>query len=305
MSTRRFSKMRLWEALAGYLFVAPLVIYLIVFQFIPMGMTLYLSLTKWNMRTPPTWVGLANYKNLLTNHVLYPNFWPSLLVTMKYVLYYLPLSLVVPLFLALLLNARVKGQGVFKTLYYIPCVTSSVAVIAMWKWLLDPLYGLVNRVIAALPLINRLVGQHAWLKESGTVLPSLAGIAVWAGVGGGVLIYLAALKSIPNELYEAAAIDGATWTGTLRRVTLPLLKPAFFFMIVTGFIGSFQVFDAVYLVDSTGGANGATLTYVVSLYNHAFRYFEMGTAAAMSYVLLVVLAVVTFLNFKFVPQNYE
>ncbi len=292
------------EKLTGYLFIAPLIIYFLVFQVAPILMSLYYSLTVWDMRKSPVFVGIQNYASLLFDNLMYPNFWPSLWVTFKFILIAMPFSLIIPLLLALILNRKMKGQAFFRTAFYIPVVTPGVAVAAMWKWILDSMFGLVNIFIKNTPLVNVVIKPHSWLGEVGTALATLAVMAVWGGLGYNILIYLSGLKIIPGELYESAHVDGASGFQKFRYITLPMLKPTIFFLVITGFIGHFQVFDQMYLL-TKGGPNDSTLSYVLSLYNHAFTYYEMGIACAMSYILLLIILIVTLLNFKFVPQKVD
>lgn len=292
---RRRGRYRLRDNVTGYLFIAPFLVYFAVFLLAPMVMSFVISFTNWNMRSTPDFVGVDNYKNLLFDSDLYPDFWPSLGVTFKYVLMSVPLGIVVALVVAAMLNANVKGEGFFKTAYYIPNVTAIVAVAAMWIFMLDPRFGLVNR----------LFGTHvSFLGNPGTALQTLAAMAIWGGLGYNVLILVAAMKSIDESLYEAAKIDGANAVQRFFVVTLPAIRPTLFFLLVTAVIGGFQAFDQMYLMTG-GGPDGTTMTYLLSLYNHAFRYFEMGTASAMSYLLLVVILVITWLGFRFLPQNAD
>lgn len=301
---KRINYQKLNEMWVGYLFIIPLIVYFIVFQIAPILISFYYSLTKWDMRTEAVWVGFENYSSLLTDKLMYPNFWPSLLVTLKYILIALPFSLIVPLLLALILNKKIKGQVFFRTAFYIPVITPAVASAAMWKWILDSMFGLLNIFIKNIPILNLFLKPRSWLNEVGTALPTLALMAVWGGIGYNILIYLSGLKSIPQELYESAVVDGASTFQQFRRITLPMLRPTIFFLIVTGFIGNFQVFDQMYLL-TKGGPNDSTLTYVLSLYNHAFNYYEMGIACAMSYILLVIILMITMINFKFLPQRID
>lgn len=284
-----------WEAAWGYLFIAPAVIYFLIFQLGSMIMSFYYSLTEFSIRTAPKWIGLANYKNLFFNQLRYPNFYRSLWISFKYVIMERPFAIFIPLLLAVLLNQKIKAEGLFKTLYFIPVITPGVAMAAMWVWVFDSRFGLLNMVL----------GTHInWLNTASTALPSLVGMSVWGGIGGTMFIWLSALKAIPNEVYEAAALDGATGWRSFWHITLPLLRPTLFYMMVTGSIGAFQVFMPMYLI-TNGGPNNSTLSYALSLYQHAFRYNEMGTASAMSYILLVIVLIVTWLNFKFVPQRAD
>ncbi|MFS1514993.1 carbohydrate ABC transporter permease [Bacillus sp. SCS-151] len=279
----------------GYLFILPMIIYFSIFLLLPILLSFVLSFTEWNMRSTPKFVGFENYTNLLFDSVKYPNFWPSLLVTLKYILFSLPIGILLALILASALNSNVKGEGFFKTAYYVPNVTSFVAVAAMWVFLLDPLIGMVNQLLG----IN-----HSWLGSVTTALPALAVMGIWTGLGYNILIIISAMKGIPDSVYEAAKIDGANPIQRFIYITLPMIQPTIFFLLVTGLIASFQIFDPMYLM-TKGGPDGSTMSYMLSLYNHAFRYFEMGTASAMSYILLVIILFVTWINFKFVPEKMD
>lgn len=284
-----------WEAATGYLFIAPAVIYFLIFQVGAMGLSLYYSMTEFNIRTAPKWVGVANYVNLFTNEIRYPFFWHSIWISVKWVLMERPFAIFLPLFVALLLNQRIRAEGFFKTLFFIPVITPGVALAAMWVWIFDPNFG----------LLNALLGTNiSWLRTTTTALPSLVSMSVWGSIGGTMFLWLSSLKAIPPEVYEAGALDGATGWRAFRHITLPLLRPTMFFMVVTGSIGAFQVFMPMYLI-TNGGPENSTLSYALSLYQHAFRYNEMGTASAMSYILLVIVLLVTWLNFKFVPQRAD
>ncbi|MEK3885507.1 sugar ABC transporter permease [Paenibacillus sp. PL2-23] len=291
------------EAGAGVLFILPLILYFLVFQLLPMMISFGVSFTEWNLRTDPKWVGLDNYQNLLTDDVRYPDFWPSLIVTLKYIIYSVPLGIFIALVLASVLNSNVKGESFFKTAYYIPNITAAVAVAAMWVFLLDPKFGLVNQLLEKIPGLDQF-STTSWLANENTALPALGVMAIWGGLGYNVLIILSSMKGIPDDLYEASRIDGANMLQRFFKITLPMIQPTIFFLIVTGLIASFQAFDQMYLM-TKGGPNGSTTTYLFSLYNHAFKYFEMGTAAAMSYLLLLVILLVTWINFKFVPQRFD
>jgi multiple sugar transport system permease protein len=260
-----------------------------------MVMSFVISFTEWNMRSEPVFVGVQNYANLLFDSTGYPDFWPSLGVTLKYVLMSVPIGLVAALLVAAMLNANVKGEGFFKTAYYIPNVTAIVAVAAMWIFILDPQFGIANKILGT---------NISFLGDPGTALPSLAAMAVWGSLGYNILILLSAMKSIDESLYEAAELDGANAFQRFMVVTLPGIQPVIFFLLITAVIGGFQAFDQMYLMTG-GGPDGTTMTYLLSLYNHAFKYFEMGTASAMSYILLVVILIVTWLGFKLVPQQFE
>lgn len=286
---------RVRDNATGYLFLAPFLLYFAVFLLLPMLMSFAISFTDWNLRSAPEFVGIDNYVNLATNTTRYPDFWPSLGVTLKYVALSVPIGLVLALVVAAMLNANVKGEGFFKTAYYIPNVTAIVAVAAMWIFMLDPQFGVVNKVLGT---------NISFLGDPNTALPSLAAMAIWGALGYNILILVSAMKSIDESLYEAARLDGANAFQRFMVVTLPAIQPVVFFLMITAVIGGFQAFDQMYLM-TNGGPDGATMTYLLSLYNHAFRYFEMGTASAMSYILLAIILIVTWIGFKFVPQQFD
>jgi len=292
------------EHLTGWLFVAPTAIFSLVFFAYPVFGALYYSFTRWDMQTAPIWVGLQNYAHLFTDRVNFPYFWHSLVVTLIYMVIAIPLSLVTALTLAMFINALRRGQDLFKVLFYLPVITTEVAVATIWKWLYDPLFGLIN-------LGLKLFGIHGqdWLNQPTTAIPALALISAWQ-CGNALIIFLAGLKSIPLDYYEAARIDGASTWQSFRWITIPLLRPTTFFLLITGQIAGFQLFGLVYVLygaggGSIGGPRQVGLSYVLELYNQAFRYFQMGPACAMSMLLFSVIAVVTFVQFRFIPQTAD
>lgn len=293
---RLFQTKQSRENITGWLFVLPLVIYFIVFQLAPMIIAFVISLHDWNMRTPMKYVGLQNYIHLLTNYEgLYDDFWPSLIVTVKYILLTVPASVVLVLVVAAMLNSKVRGEGIFKTIFYIPSVTSGVAIAAIWMFMLDPQHG----------MINQLLGTHiSFLATKSTALYTLAVMAIWGGLGYNTLIMLSAMKGINESLYEAAEIDGAGAISKFFHVTLPSVTPIIFFISITSVIGAFQAFDQMYLTTG-GGPEKSTMTYMLGLYNQAFEYNHMGIACAMSYILFIIIMIITFIQFKVQPQDMD
>lgn len=294
--TGLFKSKKSRENITGWLFVLPLIIYFIVFQLAPMIIAFVISLNEWNMRTPMKFVGIQNYVHLLTNYQgLYDDFWPSLVVTIKYILLTVPASVVLVLVVAALLNSKVKGEGIFKTIFYIPSVTSGVAIAAIWMFMVDPQHG----------MINQLLGTHiSFLATKSTALYTLAVMAIWGGLGYNTLIMLSAMKGINESLYEAAEIDGAGAIKKFVHVTIPSVTPIIFFISITSVIGAFQAFDQMYLTTG-GGPEKSTMTYMLGLYNQAFEYNNMGIACAMSYILFAIIMVITFIQFKVQPQNID
>ena len=292
---KRFNARKVRINVAGWLFIAPLAVYFVIFQLTPMVMSLVYSFTDWNMRRDPVFVGLDNYIDLITNaDNLYPHFWPSLGVTVKYMLYSIPAGVILAVVVAAMLNSKIKGERFFKTAFYVPSVTVSVAISAMWTFMLDPMYG----------MINQLLGTNIdFLGQTSTALPTLALMSVWGGLGYNVLIVLSAMKNIDTSLYEAAEMDGANVFRKFVSVTVPSILPTIFFVIVTSVIGGFQVFDQMYLMTG-GGPQYSTYTYLLGLYNEAFGgAYRIGIACAMSYILFIIILIITFIQFKVVPQD--
>lgn len=284
------------ENITGWLFVLPLIIYFLIFQLAPMIIAFVISMNDWNMRSPMKFVGVQNYVHLLTNYNgLYDDFWPSLIVTIKYILLTVPASVILVLVVAALLNSKIRGEGIFKTIFYIPSVTSGVAIAAIWMFMLDPQHGMINQIL----------GTHiSFLATKSTALYTLAVMAIWGGLGYNTLIMLSAMKGINESLYEAAEIDGAGAISKFFHVTLPSVTPIIFFISITSVIGSFQAFDQMYLTTG-GGPEKSTMTYMLGLYNQAFEYNHMGIACAMSYILFAIIMIITFIQFKVQPQDVD
>jgi multiple sugar transport system permease protein len=272
----------------GMLFISPWLLGFLLFTAGPMLASLYLSFCKYDLHTLQ-WVGAKNYEVLLTRD---PLFWKSLGNTAIYVLFSVPLGLTGSLLIALLLNQKVKGMPVFRTLFYLPSLVPAVASALVWAWVFHPDAGILNYGLSLLGIKG-----PAWLTDPKTALTSLIIMALW-GVGGGrMIIFLAGLQGISDELYEAAALDGARGWSQFRHVTLPMLSPTIFFNMVLGIIGSFQVFTSAYIMTG-GGPDNATLMYVLYLYNNAFRFFKLGKASAMAWILFAILLVFTVIQFK-------
>lgn len=289
-------KLRRREILEGYLFVAPWLIGFGVFMAFPIGYSLWLSLCRWELITPEVrFVGLDNFRRMLTQD---PRFWVSLRVTALYALGSVPLTMAGGYLLALLLNQPVWGVRVFRTLFYLPAVLSGVAVAILWVALFNPESGLINQVLgrALAPLGVAPSQLPGWLSSRAWALPALILMSLW-GVGGSMVIYLAALQGIPRELYESAMIDGAGAWGRLRHVTLPMTTPVIFFTLIMSIIGSFQVFTQGYVMTG-GGPQDATLFYVLYLWQRAFQDFQVGYACALAWVLFVAILALTLLCFR-------
>lgn len=257
------------------LFLGPSLVGMAIFVMGPILASLGLAFARWDLLSPPEWVGLANFRQLLAD----PEFWRALRHTLGFLLGYIPLVMSAGLLVALALNARIPGQGLFRAVYFLPVVTAWVAVALVWKWLLNPGYGLVNHLLGLLG-----VQGPAWLFDPGWAMPAVILTSVWKDTGFVMAILLAGLQNIPREHYEAARIDGAGSWALFRHITLPLLAPALYFALTISLINSFQVFDQVYVMTG-GGPAGATTVLVERIVKNAFSYSQMGYAAAMSWFL--------------------
>jgi multiple sugar transport system permease protein len=267
------------SAKAAALFVAPSFIPILAFSILPMFGAFYVSFHRWDLLSPAKWIGLKNFKVLFHD----PTFYHSLKNTLIFIAGYLPLVYLLGLGAALLLNRKFKGSSFFRAIYFLPTVTSWVVVALLWKWILNPDGGLVN---SALHTIG-ITGPGWWTSKSwamvSVILPS-----AWKDLGLVMLILLAGLQSIPEDLKEAAALDGASKFQIFRHITMPLLTPASFFVLVVSLINNFQVFDQVYLMTG-GGPEGSTEVIVQQIFKNSFDYGKMGYASAMSLVLFVII----------------
>ncbi|HLV11401.1 MAG TPA: sugar ABC transporter permease [Trueperaceae bacterium] len=265
------------------LFLGPSVIGLTAFTLLPILSSLGLSFTDWDLLRPPAFVGLSNYRHLLGD----PEFWRTLRNTVTFLVGYVPLVLTTGLLVAVLLNASIPFRQVFRAMYFVPVVTSWVAVALVWKWLFNPVYGLINSAIGTLGITG-----PAWLFDPNWAMVAVILTSVWKDTGFVMVIMLAGLQGIPREYYEAASIDGASRPQGLFHITIPLLAPTLIFCLSISLIGAFQVFDQVYVM-TEGGPAGATMVLVERVVANAFSYSRMGYASAMSWVLFLLIFVVT------------
>ena len=273
------------EAIEGYVSISPWLIGFLVFTVGPLIASVYYSLTQWTITRPPEWIGAENYVRMFTRD---PLFWQALKVTVLYVLLSLPLKLVAGLGLSLLLNMKLHGMNFFRTVFYIPAVISGVAVALMWMWLLQPDTGVINTLLS-------MVGIQGpgWFWDPNWALPSVALMGIWS-VGGSAIIYLAGLQNIPPHLYEAGMLDGANSWKRFWRITLPLLTPTIFFLLVIELIDAFKIFTQAFVI-TKGGPLKATYFYLYYFYEEAFQNFNMGYASALAIVLMVVIMAATLL----------
>jgi multiple sugar transport system permease protein len=290
---RRFARpnwrwtLRRREAAAFYLCITPWVIGFILFYLAPILASFYFSLTKWDLLTAPQFIGAANYRKIFSSD---PLFWQSLKVTVIYTFAYVPLDLVFGLLIALLMNQRVHAIGLFRTIYYLPSVLSGVAYVVMWMWMFNPEHGLINTLLSYVGIAG-----PRWLLDPHWALFALIGMSLW-GVGRSMVIYLAGLQDIPNELYESAAMEGANGWDKFWSITLPLLTPSILFNLIFGIIMTFQSFTNAFIA-TNGGPLDSTLFYVLYLYRQAFEYFQMGYASAMAWILFLIVLLCTLIIF--------
>ena len=289
MTPPRRSKAFWRDTIAGYLFILPVILGLVIWTFGPMIASLYLSLTDYPLLKDPTFVGLRNYRDMFTEEYL--RVVQSLWVTLLYAAMSLPLTLVGSLSAALLLNQRLSGIRFFRTAFYLPTIVPGIAMVFIWGWLLNPEFGLVNATLVKLG-----IPTLRWLAEPETALPSLAVLNLWS-IGPAMVIFLAGLQGISPELYDAAKIDGANQWREFWNITLPMLSPTIFFNLVTGLIGTFQYFLPPFIL-TQGGPLFSTYVYNMNLYEKAFKWQQMGMAAAMAWLLFVIILGLTLLIFR-------
>jgi len=273
---------------AAIVFVIPLLFFLTVYWIIPALSSAYYSLTNYSVVLATKWVGLENYRRMADDVLM----WRSLKNSLFFTLGNVPLSIIIGLALAITVNSAIRFRNFFRVVFYLPVVTSSIALSMVWLWLLDPHFGLVN---AFLGLFG--IPPQQFLQSTSQAMPSIVLMSVWSGVGSTMIIYLAGLQGIPDSLYEAAEVDGANWWQSFRFITLPSLQPVTLYLLVTSIIGSFQIFGPIYAM-TDGGPAFATTTIVHQIYINGFRYFNMGYAAAQSWVLFVILLGLSIVNLR-------
>ncbi|HET9869964.1 MAG TPA: sugar ABC transporter permease [bacterium] len=271
----------------GLAFTGPWIVGFSAFTLYPALASFAYSLCDYSVLTKPVFIGLGNYRDLFTDQV----YWKSVFNTFFYALLYLPLGTLFSLGLALLLNTGVRGQALYRTLFFLPSVIPMISMAILWLWMFNPHYGLVNHALA-------LVGLPGpqWLQDPHWIKPAFALMGVWT-VGNAVVIYLAALQDVPRSLYEAAELDGAQWHHKIRHVTLPMISPAIFFNVVMGLIATLQVFAVPYVMTFPvpGQPARSALFYTMYLYESAFRYLRMGYACAMAVVMFLIILGLTWL----------
>lgn len=273
------------QTFAGYLFILPALVGTIVFIIIPIFCSFGLSFTKWDLLNPIEFIGLSNYKAVLTEDA----FRKILINTFVYALSTTVFGVLIPLFLAYILNCKIRGSEFFKTAYFLPFVTPMIVIGIIWEWIFDPNIGILNQVLHL--HIN-------WLYDKNFAMPALIIVSVWKLIGYNMIIFLSGLSTMNNELLEASKIDGANGFETFKHVLIPLLSPTIFFVVIITAISSFQVFDLIYIM-TQGGPLDSTNVLVYSIYKNAFEYFKIGKASALAYILFAIILSLTFLQWKF------
>jgi multiple sugar transport system permease protein len=282
------------ETFWGWLFITPVILGLIIFRFGPVFVSLYLSFTKYDILSPPKWIGLQNYRTLFND-----SYWlKSIEVTLNYTLLFIPLSMIVGYFIGLLMSQELRGIAAYRTMWYLPSLVPVVASAVIWRWALNPEFGPVNYPLRALGL-----DAPGWLTDPDWIIRTVVLIQLW-GLGNAALIYLAAIKGVPTTFYEAAEVDGAGVWVKFRHITLPMTSSVIFFQLIFTVILSFQVFGVAYILfsgqttsDPAGPGNSA-LFYVLYTFRNAFGYFKNGYASAMAWMLFSVIMVLTFILFR-------
>jgi multiple sugar transport system permease protein len=276
------------ETIAGYLFLIPNFLGFLIFSALPILAAFALSFTIWDLAEAPRFAGLENYRTLIQDTLV----WKTLFNTFYYSFVAVPTGVFIAFWLAYLMNRQIRGMVFFRTIYFLPSITLSVAVAVVWRWLYHPDLGLFNYLLSAVGI----TGPN-WLFSSTWAMPALIIMGNWQGIGYAMLIFLAGLQSVPQEYYEAATIDGANEWQRLRYITIPMLSPTTFFILVTSLIGAFQGFDQFYIM-TRGGPAFATTTLVLYIYNNAFGFFKMGYAAALAAVLFACILVMTIVQWR-------
>ncbi len=269
-------------------FLMPSLLGLLVFIVGPVFLSLGLTLFEWNLLSDPKFVGLDNFRELYHD----TRFWTAFQHTLIYIVLYVPTVFVTAFLVALLLNRPLRGRAAFRMAFYVPVVSSWVAVAMIWRWIFNPRYGLLNFLLGQIG-----VGGPDWLFDPDTALYAIVIASVWKDAGFSAVLFLAGLQNIPDTYHEAAQIDGANPLQRLRHITIPLITPTAFFVLITTLIGSFQVFDQAWLMPEPFARRGATVI-VQQIVNNAFRYQRMGYAAAMSWVLFLIIFVVTLIQIR-------
>jgi multiple sugar transport system permease protein len=272
----------------GYIYGGPVIIAFLVFNLYPMALGLYLSFTKWDILSPPTFNGLNNWADLLKDGLL----WRAVLQTLYYAVASVAGATALSIALALALNQRLKTIGFYRTFFFLPAVTSLVAIAMVWRWIYNTEFGVLNAFLGSLG-----INPVNWLGDPVLAMPAVILMSIWRSAGFNTVLFLAGLQGVPQEYYEAAEIDGASKWDRFVHITLPLISPTTFFVVVNGLIGSWQVFDQVYIL-TRGGPLLSTVTVVYLIYSNGFEWYKTGYASAMAYGLFLIIILLTAIQFR-------
>jgi len=284
-----------WQMLYFYLFISPWIIGFLVFELYPILSSLYYSFLTYNIINPPVFAGLKNFANALGFGNTQDGFifWKSVQVTSYYTIISVPLGLILSLIFALLINQRIPGKGIFRTLMYLPGMVSGVSLSLLWLWIFNPQYGLMNYLLS----LAGIEGP-AWMASERWALPAIIIMSFWA-TGEGMVLFLAALQGVPRELEEACVLDGANGPQRFLHITIPMISPIILFQLIINIINSFQLFTQAYVMTNSGGPHYATTFYVYNIYVNAFKNYRIGYASALSWMLLVFIMILTAAIMKF------
>ena len=281
------------EAIAGFLFLSPNFFGFILFNLIPIAACIILSFCRWDLSMSPSFIGVKNYSAIITDQL----FWQYLLNTIYYTVLVVPATMVVGFVLAYLLNRKIRGIIFFRTVYFLPSVTLIVAVAVIWSWIYNADFGLFNYVLGFIG-----ISGPNWLQSKTWAMPAIIIMGIWKSSGYAMLIYLAGLQSIPAEYYEASEVDGANWSQQVRYITIPLIYPTTFFVLVTSTIGAIQGFDQFYVM-TRGGPAGATTTLVYYIFENAFEWFKMGYASTAAIILFLIIMSITLIQWRYASRT--
>lgn len=272
------------ERFAGWVFILPALLGTLIFIVIPVICSFGLSFTKWDLLNPIRFVGLDNYKEIFSEALFFKIFWNTVVFAISTSV----LGVIIPLILACILNSKIRGSEFYKTAYFLPFITPMIVIGVVWEWIFDPNIGLLNHILHL--HIN-------WLYDTHFAMPALIIVSVWKLIGYNMVIFLSSLSGVSQSMFEAAKIDGASPFQTFKNVTIPLLSPSIFFVVIITAISSFQVFDLIYLM-TQGGPLDSTNVLVYAIYKNAFEYFNVGKASAIAYVLFFIILVLTLVQWS-------
>ncbi len=272
------------DKLTAMIFILPAVLGTLIFIVIPVIFSFSLSFVNWDLLSPITFAGVNNYKEVLTDKT----FLQVLSNTFVFAISTSVFSVIIPLVLACILNSKIRGSNFYKTAYFLPFITPMIVIAIVWQWIFDPNIGLLNQLFHM---------NIKWLYDVRYAMPALIAVSVWKLIGYNMIIFLSGLSAINQEVLEAAKIDGANSWQTFKNVTVPLLSPTIFFVIVITSISSFQVFDLIYIM-TEGGPNNSTMVLVYSIYKYAFEFFDVGKASAIAYILFAIIFVLVLCQWK-------